>query len=123
MDLAFRLHGSRIAVLAVSRLNKTDPGRPLTVNDIPGRAEVVYRASSVLLLEPSVPPKASTAVTPTVLRVAKVPDGGSRGDIQLDHHYPVSRFTERATESRRGPVASPGPTAAQAKHRRRFAGN
>lgn len=100
-------------VLAISRVNKTDQGRRLTLADVPGRAELVFEADSVLLLEPKQSMPSSATVTPTFLNIAKVRDGGLKGDIHLDFHHTVSQFKESA-----GPKQPDGPT----KHRPQDAG-
>lgn len=81
-------------VIGTSRVNKIESGHHLTINDVPGSAEVVSQADIVLLLEPTTPASTNPLVTPTLLKVAKVRDGGRRGDVYLDFHHTVSRFEE-----------------------------
>jgi hypothetical protein len=131
MALLQRLQGSTrsadrpdgFAVLGVTRVNKVEPGRRLTLNDVPGPADVVFMASAVLLLEPAPQPPNGADVTPTLLNVAKVRDGGRRGDIHLDFHHTVSHFTERAGPPAGARAPAPEGKGPGAGKQARFRGN
>jgi replicative DNA helicase len=111
------------SVLALSRVNKTDPGRRLTLADVPGKAELVFQADSVLLLEPGSWATASAEVTPTFLNVAKVRDGGLKGDIRLDFHHTISLFKEPSQNTKgSSPMSKESARGGPLGKSKRFAG-
>jgi hypothetical protein len=114
-------------VLAVSEVRKPDSQRKrLALADVRGHARLVYDAHCVLLLEPQADGAGLLKeVVPVVLNVAKVRDGGRRGDIHLDFHHTVSLFKERGPD----PKGTGTPTSEEAaekqqggKAKKRFSG-
>jgi hypothetical protein len=110
------------AVVGLSRVNKTEQGRPLVIGDVPGKAEVVFQADSVLLLEPALGSVGAGDITRTLLNVAKVRDGGRKGDVYLDFHHTVSLFRECTQPGPGAPRATQGAAAKGAAAGKRFRG-
>jgi replicative DNA helicase len=94
----------QVAVLATSRLRKTSPGQRVALADVSGPPEVTYDADAVLLIEPALDRgarrEAQNDVTPLVVQIAKVRDGGRRGEVHLDFHFRISRFRECGADDR-----------------------
>jgi hypothetical protein len=111
-------------VVGVSRVNKNVQGHRLTLDDIPGPADIVHEVGSVFLLGALEQRSANLDVTPTILKVAKIRDGGQRGEIRFDFHHTVSRFQESTRDDARqrtGPAA-PDVQPGHAAGAKRFAG-
>jgi hypothetical protein len=91
-------------VVVLSEVRKGDGSRSrLTTNDLLGSSRLAYGAEAILLLEPEGASACSESdVAPVVLRVAKVRDGGQRGDIPLCFHHSISRFEERKITAKGG---------------------
>jgi hypothetical protein len=111
-------------VVGVSRVIKNAQGHRLTLDDIPGRADIVHEVASVFLLEALEQRSANPDVTPTILKVAKIRDGGQRGEIRLDFHHTVSRFQEvtRAAPREQAGSAASDVQSSHAAGAKRFAG-
>jgi hypothetical protein len=113
-----------IAVLGVSRVNKNVHDRRLSLDDVPGKSDIVHEVASVLLLEAATQPCSDVNITPTLLNIAKIRDGGQRGEIRLDFHHTVSRFEEatRADPRQQTGSAAPDVQPGHAAGAKRFAG-
>lgn len=110
-------------ILAISRVTKGVQGRRLVLDDVPGRAGQVHDVDAVFLIEPDVQAVTnSRAVTPTIVNVAKVRDGGLRGDLRLDFHFTISRFQEAAGSIRPGTAAGSTATSVGTPTKKRSAG-
>jgi hypothetical protein len=108
-------------ILAIAEVRKPDhPRKRLTLADVRGHSDLVYDAHAVLLLEQEAP-AAHREVVPLLVNVAKVRDGGTRGDIALDFHHTISTFRERAP-GRGQPAARVEDQKPSAPQPRRFAG-
>jgi len=109
-------------ILGLSRVNKIDRGKRLALADVPGRSELLSEANCVLLLEPSQEGQTTADVAPTLLYVAKVGDGGKKGDIHLDFHHAVSKFEERRQDVRGSVSTSQQDQQEGQRKTKRFAG-
>ncbi len=86
--------------LVLGEVRKGDSGRGrLTPDDILGSAEIAYAADAICLLEEGkdTPPGGGTDL---VLRVAKVRDGGLRGDVALHLDPTCGRIAEASAAPR-----------------------
>jgi DnaB-like helicase C terminal domain len=90
----------KTAVLGLSNVTKGEHRKRLAIEHIPGSAEIVFAANCVLLLEQDKEKKPEPGITPTLLNVAKVRDGGERSDLQFDFYWKVNKFTEAQDRSR-----------------------
>jgi hypothetical protein len=112
-------------VLGVSRVNKNLHGRRLALDDVPGKSDIVHEVASVLFLEAAAQPGLDVNITPTILNIAKIRDGGQRGEVRFDFHHTVSRFQEATradTRQRTGSSTAPDAQPGRAAGAERFAG-
>jgi DnaB-like helicase C terminal domain len=86
------------ALLVIARVRKLERDRRVEISDVAGKADIVFNADSVLLLQTEKDGTLSDSVTPTRLTVAKVRDGGQRGDLLLEHHHRTSSFQPGNTD-------------------------
>ncbi len=109
-------------VIVVSEVRKADFHRKrLGLDDVLGKAHLVYAFPTVFLLEPRDDMSATSDVFPVCLRVAKIRDEGARGDIPLLFHFKVSQFREpdaRSTLGDRGQRTAKQPSSTN----KRFSG-
>jgi RecA/RadA recombinase len=97
-------------VLAVARCRKPDRRGSPELTDLYGGVDLGYDAQSVYLLERH--EAADPSVTPVTLKLAKVRQWGSEGEIELDFHHTVSTFRPR---DRPPPSAAARPATKKAR--------
>jgi hypothetical protein len=83
-------YGDPFLVLSQTRKDAGDSG--LEVADLLGSADLGYRASNVLMLEPAERTARHNDFTPLALRILKGRDGVTRTTIPLEFHHRVTQF-------------------------------